>query len=60
MIDFEHSGLVGNPDFTLVHWPPLEQGLFDEKSDFKMVSFMVGEYFGLWAEDEGAQILILC
>jgi len=39
LIDFEHSGRVGSPDFALVNWPPLEEGIFNEKSDLKMVSY---------------------
>ena len=54
LIDFEHSGRVGSPDFTLVGWPPLEKGVFNQKCDVKMVSHMAREYYNLWQKEEGA------
>lgn len=47
ILDFEHSGRVGSPDFTLVSWPPLEKGVFNQKCNIKMVSHMAREYIFL-------------
>ena len=56
LIDLENSGPVGKPKYDSPAWPQLERdGVFNAKSDVKMVWTMAKEFYGLWTRDHDAE-----
>ena len=47
---------MGKPNYHLPAWPQLERGgVFNAKSDVKMVWTMAKDYYDLWTRDHDAE-----